>query len=72
MNEQYFITKQNNLYKALAKVREILIHFKNGLRQDVENWNKYHDLEYRIEGRIKDNYCDYCSYFFDKNGWVAI
>lgn len=38
---------------------------------DSFQWNDWHDLEYRISERLTENYFDYKSYLFEKNGFTT-
>lgn len=50
-----FVHIEKSLLKALNKCHTKLNQFKNGEVNDLENWNKWHDLNVRIEERIKEN-----------------
>ena len=67
-----FFEKQENLFIALRKCEVALSQYRLGQKQDLDNWNKWHDLEYRIIARIKDLQSDYKHSLFETNGWVAI
>ena len=68
---EFYIAKEKRLQLALDRVKLQLDRFSKGLRKDTDLWNDFHDLEYRIEERIKDNYYESKSMLFEKNGWVA-
>jgi len=34
-------------------------------------WNEHHDLETRLENRLKDNFFDYQSWHYQQKGWAA-
>lgn len=67
-----YIIKQDRLNKALSRIDKQLNAFRTGERTDTENWNKYHDLRYRIESRLLQNYRDYLEYQFLTFGFYAI
>lgn len=66
-----FVQIEKTLLKALNKCHTKLDQFKNGEVNDLENWNKWHDLNDRIEERIKENIKNYHSWHFDQYGWNA-
>ena len=37
----------------------------------VKDWNDWHDLQYRLESRLADNFFDYQEYCFDTNGFCT-
>ena len=66
-----FVHIEKSLLKALNKCHTKLNQFKNGEVIDLENWNKWHDLNDKIEERIKENIKNYHSWHFDQYGWNA-
>ena len=79
-----FQEKQNRLLKALDVVTNQLASFKDFVEKDgniselpiseqlkFQNWNNYHDLEYRLRGRLSDNYIQFNSWHFEAYGWCS-
>ena len=70
--EMRYQVKDTRLRSALNKVRTRLQQYKDTPDQEHKDWNDWHDLEDRIEARIKDNYFNYLQEQFRVNGWVAL
>jgi len=71
---QNFIKKQDVLNIALNKVKARLLYYsKNTVGNcDFSDWNQWHDLEYRIGQRLKQNYLSYLEWHFNTYQFVAI
>jgi len=71
---QKFIKKQDALTAALLRVKNRLEHYTKNTKGncDFPDWNDWHDLEYRIEARLRENYSNYLSWHFEKFQFVAI
>lgn len=59
----------HNVYETLTEDRRN--HYRD-LFTNVWKWNNWHDLQYRLENRLKDNYSEYCDWHFQKFGWVSL
>lgn len=79
INYDYFKAKERAINTALDMVKARLEHYKNESekilgnwsdadRERFKDWNNWHDLQYRLEQRLWDNYCNYQSYCFEKHG----
>lgn len=77
---QYFKDKELRLQRSLNIVKERLQAFQNEAdkiqgswsdsdRMKLKDWNKWHDLQYRIEDRIYQNYSDYKDWHWDTFGF---
>jgi hypothetical protein len=80
-----FIQKQDRLNSALEKVKNHLQYLAdkyhgNGLfsqykgkeAEEIEKWNDWHDLEYRIKNRLWDNYHEHQQWHFQTFGWAVL
>jgi phosphate-selective porin len=77
-----FIKKQDRLNIAISKVSAKLMRYASEAAKITENrpyeialkfadWNNLHDLQYRLECRLKDNYVNYQEWHFNAFGWSA-
>lgn len=71
---QQFIKKQYRLNAALDKIKARLKYYSENEErwQEFKDWNNWHDLQDRIEARLKDNYSDYQCWHFEKYQFIAI
>lgn len=60
---------ETRLNNAINKVDQALKDFNEGKRKDVDNWNKFHDLRYRLEERRKDNLSNFYDWHWEKYGF---
>ena len=76
------IKKVQSKLETMAQIAKTEFHDKFDSLSEVErdfwraefdrwNWNKWHDLEYRLTDRLKENHSKYCSWHYDQKGWVA-
>lgn len=76
MNLQHFQDKEKSLQNALLRVKKKLENLKNNWQNmptnEVEKWNNWHDLEYRLQNRLKENYFNYQNWHFQKYDFVAL
>lgn len=76
MNLQHFQDKEKSLQNALLRVKKKLENLKNNWQNmptnEVEKWNNWHDLEYRLQNRLKENYLNYQNWHFQKYDFVAL
>jgi len=50
---QTFLVKQANINLAINKVQNKLAAFSQGqFKEQQINWNKWHDLEYRLKAKL--------------------
>jgi hypothetical protein len=78
MTQDFFIQKQEMLNKAHARVKNLIEKYKKDLRQkpedpsfeDKNGWdfNLLHDLEYRMEQRLWDNWSAHKDWCWDNVG----
>jgi len=81
-----FTVKKLKLERALAVVQVKLACFKStsenmdksgtfytdGQREAIlGKWNDWHDLKYRLEDRLRDNWSAFCDWHFDEFGFNA-
>ena len=69
-----FIKKQTQLNKALDKVKARLTFYSENTTGncDFPDWNNWHDLQDRIEDRLKNNYVNFLSWHFEEFQFIAI
>jgi len=69
-----FIKKQSQLNAALERVKNRLKFYAENTKGncDFPDWNNWHDLQDRIEDRLKNNYVNFLSWHFEKFQFVAI
>jgi hypothetical protein len=55
-------------YNTLSEIQ------KSEIRKKIASflWNDWHDLEYRISGRILDNKVEYSKAHFELHGWTIL
>ena len=63
MDYNEFAAKEKQLFAALKRVKQILKEHSEGKRSP-DDWNKTHDLQYRIESRIWQNQSNYYDWHF--------
>jgi hypothetical protein len=69
---QQFLKKQYLLSLALERVMKRLAYYEsNKDGNDFTDWNQWHDLQYRLEYRMKENYSNYQSWNFNQYGFIA-
>ena len=66
---KYFKKKESQLKRAKDRTQKILRDFSKGKRTDEENWNLVHDLEYRIDDRIWNNWSEFKDWHWDNYGF---
>lgn len=66
---QTFIDKEARINKAIDKVKAKLKYFADNSdtlpEVEREKWNNWHDLQYRLENRLTDNWSNYKAWHFD-------
>ncbi len=73
-NFNYYKQKEQRLLKAIAVVKSRLKKYSDSTdaqKQTYSDWNDWHDLEYRLQCRLEENYFDFKHEQFKVNGWVA-
>jgi hypothetical protein len=78
---EYYKRKETALNKALSKCESRLKQFQifaNSVKEwtakehkAVERWNDWHDLKYRIEQRLIENYYNFQHQNFVQNGFAV-
>jgi hypothetical protein len=66
-----YIKKQDVLNVAVDRVKARLTYYSQNSSNRYEDWNQWHDLQYRIENRLRENYSNYLSWHFNEYGFVA-
>jgi hypothetical protein len=77
-----FLKTQNLLNIAIDKVKARLDYYSTERAKMPEmwtdehermfwDWNLLHDLQYRLECRLHDNYSKYQEWHFNTYGWAA-
>lgn len=68
-NLHYFQAKERQLKVALFKVKDRL--FKATQENPLPNWNRWHDLQDRLEDRLKAHWDLYYDWHWSTQGWNA-
>ena len=68
-NPQRFLETQERLNIALEKVKAKLTAYSQTPNEPHEDWNNWHDLQYRLENRLHDNYCEFTTWHWDTYGY---
>ena len=72
----YFKKKEKLIHKAIERVKNKLLWFKSESekipgywtdenREYFKDWNLWHDLQYRLENRMWDNWSEYKDWHWD-------
>ena len=69
----YFAKKEANILAAYDRVKKHLAYLSENVNnlteQQKEDWNKWHDLETRLEDRWKDNASNFYDWHWNKYGF---
>lgn len=74
---QQYKDKETRLNKAIERVQNKLTQYSQEAekikgnwssedQQRLKNWNDWHDLQYRLEDRLKDNWSSYKEWHWEK------
>ncbi len=77
-----FTVKESRILKAIKKVQAHLLYLKNKYedrhsvltpeqKKEVDQWNDWHDLEWRLEARQAENFGNYQTWHFEEYGFAV-
>lgn len=66
---EFFKSKEQSILKAIDRVKSRLAFYSATADQRHEDWNDWHDLKDRLEGRLKDNWSAYHDWHWSQYGF---